>query len=77
VRTRCDELLPGVRHSAALCDVASAALLADPYRGGRCRNLPVGRATEVGRWQLSRTVKRPNVEMSFDVRCHFELTEGE
>lgn len=72
VRTRSLDVIAGVRRADSLCHAAADALLADPYRGGRCEDLPAGRATEVGRWQLSRTVKRPEIEMSFDVRCHFQ-----
>jgi hypothetical protein len=49
-----------------------AALLEDPFRGERCQDLPIGRATELGRSELVRGLKRPEVEMAFVVRCHFE-----
>lgn len=69
--------------AAAACD----ALLADPYRGGRCGDLPIGRATEV---QLVRhakderyperatslSVRSPERELCLTVRCHYELADA-
>ena len=76
VHTRSTEAAEAITRSNELCEEAMGALLQDPYRGNRCRDLPVGRATEIGRSQLVRGLKRPEVEVTFDVRCHLE-TEGE
>jgi hypothetical protein len=62
--------------AAELCDAAAAAIMADPYRGGLCRDLPCGRATEVGAAELSHTAPRPQAQMSMAIRCHAEL-EGQ
>jgi hypothetical protein len=59
-----------------LCQAAMAAIAADPFRGGLCCDLPVGKATELGRCQVIRTLKRPEAGMSFDLRCHFETEAG-
>ena len=56
----------------AFVEDAMATLLEDPFRGERCQDLPIGQATELGRSELVRGLKRPEVEMTFVVRCHFE-----
>jgi len=66
----------GLRRADELSEQAMNSLLVDPFRGGRCRDLPIGRATEIGRCRLSRRPKRPEVEMTFDIRCHFETQES-
>jgi hypothetical protein len=66
---------------AASCgtDISAAAanaLLEDPWRGGRCQNLPTGRATEVGRLETS-PPRGNEVELALALRCHFVSQEGE
>jgi hypothetical protein len=63
--------------AAELCEAAMAAVAEDPFRGGLCGDLPVGKATEVGRCQVIRTLKRPEAGMVFDLRCHFETENDE
>ena len=75
VRTRSVDVVEGIQRVHTLCQQAADSLLADPFRAQSCANLPIGRATEVGRFQLARGLKRPEVEMFFDLRCHFELQE--
>jgi len=58
-----------------LAGSAQEAILADRFRGQRCRDLPVGRATELGPVQTEPRLKPPHLAVSFEVRCHFE-TEG-
>lgn len=55
-----------------LAEAATAALLADPFRSGLCKDLPIGRATEVGIARLTPLVRQPDSEISITIRCHFE-----
>ncbi len=59
-----------------LCQAAIDAILNDPYRGGRCEDLPIGQATEIGRVEAGRQLRRPEIERTFSVRCHFETQEA-
>jgi len=59
-----------------LAESASEAILADPYRNQLCQDLPTGRATEIGSIELAKGIRRPEVELSFNVWCHFEQQEG-
>jgi hypothetical protein len=76
IHTRCSHAGEQAARELDLSAIACEALLADPYRSGRCRDLPIGKATEIGRVDVGST-SRPEVETSFAVRCHFELPEGE
>ena len=76
IHTRSEDVSQAVCRVDELCDQAAASILADPFQGGLCLDLPIGRATEVGRRQLARNLKRPEVEISLDVRCHFEVEEA-
>lgn len=76
VRDRADNVGDGVARTADLCAAAGAALLADPKRGGLCRDLPVGRATELGATDKVTGVRRPAVEASLAVRCHYETEDA-
>lgn len=75
VHVRCDDPGKALLRAADLCEQAAEALLADPRRAGHCRDLPVGRATEIGRSEMSFTTQRPEAEMAFAVRCHYEIAE--
>lgn len=55
-----------------LAQDAQEAILADRFRGQRCRDLPIGKATELGPAKLEPHVKPPCLAVSFEVRCHFE-----
>lgn len=72
VHTRSTDASEAVTRANELYEEATQALLQDPFRSGHCQDLPIGRATEIGRSQLVRDLKRPEVEMAFDVRCHFQ-----
>lgn len=65
----------GAEHLRAweLAELAQAALLADRFRSQRCRDLPTGRATELGVAELSPHAKPPLAEVSFEIRCNVEL----
>lgn len=71
VHARADKPSEAALRAVDLCSLASAALLADPCRGGRCQDLPIGAATEIGRGEPG-DAKRPDIEMSFALRCHFQ-----
>jgi len=58
-----------------LAETVGQALLVDRFRGQRCRDLPIGRATELGPTQLKTDLKQPYLAASFEVRCHFESQE--
>ncbi|HAU38847.1 MAG TPA: hypothetical protein DCX07_14165 [Phycisphaerales bacterium] len=73
VHARAHEPPGGTIRAAELCDAASA-LLADPFRGGRCRHLPVGAATEIG-FAEPVALRRPEGEMCLAVRCHFQTQD--
>ncbi len=77
IHTRCSHAAEQAQRELDLAAVAAEALLADPYRGGRCTDLPIGKATEVGRVEPSGPARRPEGEIPFTVCCHYELTEGE
>jgi len=72
VRTRSDDFAEGITRAADLCASVADALLADPYRGQRCRHLPIGPATQIGQTKMTPGIRRPEVEMTFGVCCHFE-----
>ncbi len=72
VRTRCDGAASGLGRAAELAESAVVALLADPYRGGVCADLPVGRATEIGRVEVLTQLRRPEAGVALEVRCHVE-----
>lgn len=75
VHTRDENSGAATLRGAELCGAAAEALLVDPYRGGRCCDLPIGRATEIGQAEPRTGLKRPEVEMTFSVRCHAEIPE--
>ena len=75
VHTRSEKGSESITRANELCEKAAEALLVDPYRGTRCHDLPIGKATEIGRSKLTGGVRRPEVEMTFDLRCHFETQE--
>jgi hypothetical protein len=75
VHTRGEDDAEAVARAADLCIVAGGALLADPFRGEKCRDLPVGRATEVSRHEIDASPRRPEIRASFSVRCHYEVQE--
>jgi hypothetical protein len=72
LHTRCADAGEQARRELDLAALAAEAILADPYRGGRCADLPIGKATEVGRVEPSGAARRPEVETAFAVRCHYE-----
>jgi hypothetical protein len=59
-----------------LAGQAGEALLTDRFRGNRCRDLPVGRATEIGRVSPEPGVKPPAQAVGFDVYCHYLTQEA-
>ena len=77
LRTRADNRAEGLSRLMDLHRAAADALLADRFRGGLCRDLPVGRATELGRAEVARGIRRPELEMSFPVRCHYQVQEAQ
>jgi hypothetical protein len=57
-----------------LAGQAGAALLSDRFRGTRCRDLPIGRGTEIGHVSPEPSVRTPQA-VGFDVRCHYLTQE--
>ena len=51
------------------------AVMIDPFRGGLCKHLPIGRATEPGSCELSHTARLPLGEIVLALRCHAETPE--
>lgn len=87
IRTRSESSSQAAGRIADLADAATAAILSDPYRGGRCHDLPIGQATEVTRAEMSRderypqrktslTVSSPEIEIVLIVRCHYQPADG-
>lgn len=76
VHTRSDDASESLTRALDLAAAARDALLTDPYRSQTCCDLPIGRATEIGRIEVSRNLKRPEAEASLSVRCHFETEEA-
>jgi len=75
IRARSTDIVEATRRVNELGEQAAAAVLEDPFRGSRCRHLPIGRATEVGQVRASRAAKRPETELAIDLRCHLEVPE--
>ncbi len=87
IHTRCESPAGATERIVDLTAAATAAILADPYRGGRCHDLPIGRATEVVQAkhprderyperQRSLKVRSPEAEIVLTVRCHYQADEG-
>lgn len=72
IHARCDEPAGTESRLAELAQGAAGAIMSDPSRGGLCADLPIGRATEVGRWSHRPGVKRPEAEIEATIRCHYE-----
>ena len=60
-----------------LAEQARQAVLADPFRQGLCRHLPIGQATEVGEVEPQGAPRHPNGEITLALRCHFEIPEAQ
>jgi len=58
-----------------LCQAAVEALLADQFRGGLCRHLPGGAASELDHIQPVEHVRSPEAEATISLRCHFHAEE--
>ena len=87
IRTRSESPAEATGRIADLAAQATAAILADPYRSGRCHDLPIGRATEVRLAEAARderypqrktslAVNSPEAELVLTVRCHYQPTDG-
>jgi len=72
IRTRSQDESEAAKRMCQLSQAAMASLLADPYRGGRCNDSSVGRATEADHAEVNTLIRRPEVEAGFMVRCHFD-----
>jgi len=72
IRTRSQDAASGVRRVLELAELAATAIMADPSRGGNCRDLPMGPATEIESRQLNESIRRPDVEASIAIRCHLD-----
>jgi hypothetical protein len=75
IRTRSNDTSEATKRCSELCEEAASDLLDDPYRNEKCKDLPVGRATEVSSAEPRGNLKHPEVEIHLDVRCHFESEE--
>lgn len=76
IRVRSTDVLQAITRANELANAATEALLDDPFRGGHCRHLPIGQATEVSCSGIPAGIRRPELEISLDVRCHFQLQES-
>ena len=77
IHTRCDDSAESATRLADLAAATRETLIADPYRGQLCIDLPIGRATEVTAYRTLGNLKRPEAECTLNLRCHFELEEEE
>ncbi len=75
IRTRSIDDAEAVSRINELCELAADALLQDRFRGARCQDLPIGLATEIRRNEMSQGIRRPEVEMTLDIQCHFQTVE--
>ena len=75
LHTRSNDPAEAVRRMANLCAQVCEALLEDAYRGGFCQDLPIGEATQIVRRDASAAVRRPEVEGSVLVYCHYAVSE--
>lgn len=57
-----------------LVEAAASAILGDPYRGGLCQDLPIGKATQINRQECLKDAG-PHMEFALTVLCHFEVPE--
>jgi hypothetical protein len=55
-----------------LAETARRSLSADPFRGGLCRHVSGGAATELGPVLLEAPCRPPLVALTTEIRCHFE-----
>ena len=76
LRVRATGPADGLGQLSDLCEALTAALLADRFRGGACRDLPVGTATEVHAGAPRSDLRRPEFEAALHVRCHWEEEEA-
>jgi hypothetical protein len=76
IHSRATDSASGTRRADELAEAAAEALLIDPHRGSRCVNLPAGMATEVQRVRPIGGLKRPEVAVSIEFRCHFEKDQS-
>lgn len=72
IHTRADRDAEALGRVGELAAAAVVALLTNPYRGGVCADLPIGRATETGPVEVLTHLRRPEVAVAFEVRCHLE-----
>jgi hypothetical protein len=72
IHTRDDAAAQALQRATDLADLAATCLLADRFRGQLCQDLPIGKATEIGPSHLASGVRRPDIQIRLDVRCHFE-----
>ena len=76
IYSRATDAAVGTRRADELAETAVEALLTDPHRGSRCVDLPVGMATEVQRVRPIGGLKRPEVAVALEFRCHFEKDQS-
>ncbi len=62
-----------IYQAITLARAAGAKLCQQPFRGGLCRHLPSGPATQTGPARLSPDVNSPYVAVRMDVTCRFAL----
>jgi hypothetical protein len=55
----------------ALAELARAALMTDPFRGGLARQTAAGPATQVGPSRVERSIDSPSLCLVLPVRCRF------
>lgn len=65
-----------LQRALELANAAQSALLIDRFRNQRCRDLPVGSATDLGPVRVDPPLRPPHVALAFEIRCHFE-SEGD
>ena len=76
IYTRAADAAIATKRADELAEATEGALLADPYRNGKCVDLPVGAATEVQRTRPITGLKRPDVGVTIELRCHFEKDQS-
>lgn len=75
VRTRCSRQADTRNRPGELMQAAIAAIMADPYRGGLCQDLPIGLASELERVAAADKAEKKEAvegEMAAILRFHSE-----
>ena len=75
IHARHDKIDQAILRAGDLAAAATSALLADPYRGGLCHDLPAGRATVVLDTRPGDKAPSGQAQVRMVVQCHFQADD--